>query len=198
MEERRKIAIFASGGGSNARAILEYLYGDIEVEVGLIVSNKRKAGVLLHAADFDVPSLVIDRDFFYHGRCILDVLASEEITHIVLAGFLWLVPPYLIQAYEGQMLNIHPALLPSYGGKGMYGMHIHRAVKANGDDHTGLTIHLVNEQFDKGEILFQHQVPVSPADTAEDIAAKVLAEEHIYYPQVIHRVVTGGSLDDLT
>lgn len=185
----KRIAIFASGSGSNALRFLEYFAEVIDIEVGLIVSNKKEAGVLEHAYNYDVAALTIDRAYFYRGECILQVLAAEKIDMIVLAGFLWLVPTYLIRAYPQRIVNIHPALLPKYGGKGMYGHHVHKAVKEAGEKETGLTIHYVNEKFDEGEHIFQAMCTISEADTPIDIASHVLKLEHKYYARVVHSLM---------
>jgi len=182
----KRIAIFASGGGSNALKFLEY-FDDIEsVEIALVVSNKRSAGVLDHAKAYDVPTLVMDKSYFRDRQCILEVLAAEKIEIIVLAGFLWLIPPYLIKAFPEKIVNIHPALLPKYGGKGMYGQHVHEAVKANGESLSGMTIHLVNEKYDEGRHLYQATCNIQHSDSAKDIAQKVLALEHEHYARVVH------------
>jgi len=186
----KNIAIFASGSGSNARKILEHFEGRDDVQVTLIITNRKKAGVLLHAREFDVPTLRIDKDYFFNNDCIQKVLSSEKIDLIVLAGFLWLVPQYLIQAYPNKIVNIHPALLPKYGGKGMYGHHVHKAVKSNNETESGITIHYVNEKFDDGDHIFQIKCQLDPNDTPEDIAAKVLALEHANYPSVIDQILT--------
>jgi phosphoribosylglycinamide formyltransferase-1 len=186
---KKNIAIFASGSGSNARMILEYFEMRDDVDVALIVTNKKKAGVLNHANDFDVSTLTMDRTFFYDSECILKILQDEKIDLIVLAGFLWLIPSYLIQAYPNKIVNIHPALLPKYGGKGMYGHHVHEAVKANNENESGMTIHYVNEQFDKGTHIFQAKCDLTTEDSAGDIAKKVLALEHKHYAEVIDELL---------
>ncbi len=186
------LAIFASGGGSNARKIIEYFKASPEVRVALVVSNKKTAPVLGMAAEHGIPTLVIDRTMFYETEDLLDILAQHRIDFIALAGFLWLIPPYLVGAYKGRMVNIHPALLPKYGGKGMYGHHVHEAVKAAGETETGLTIHYVNAEYDEGAVIFQARCPVDPADTPETIAAKVLALEHRHYPEVLAGLLTGS------
>ncbi len=183
--KKKHIAIFASGSGSNARKILEYFEDRENVHVSLIVTNKRKAGVLNHAVEFDVPTLRMDRSFFYDSQAILEVLKCEKIDLIVLAGFLWLIPIYLIEAYANKIVNIHPALLPNYGGKGMYGHHVHEAVKANGDKESGMTIHYVNEKFDEGDHIFQAKCELKEGDSAEEIARKVLVLEHLHYSAII-------------
>ncbi len=182
---KKHIAIFASGSGSNARKILEYFEENDNIDVSLIVTNKSKAGVLDHAREFDVPTLKMDRSFFYDSKAILKVLQSEKVDLIVLAGFLWLVPGYLIEAYPDKIINIHPALLPKYGGKGMYGHHVHEAVKANNESESGMTIHYVNEKFDEGGHIFQASCELDEGDSATDIAKKVLALEHANYAKVI-------------
>ena len=182
-----RLAIFASGTGSNARKIMEHFQSDAHVRVGLVVSNKKDAGVLAVAAEFGVPTLIIDRTYFYGSERILDDLQAKGIDFIALAGFLWLVPAYLVAAYPKRILNIHPALLPKYGGKGMYGIHVHEAVKAAGDTESGITIHYVNEHYDEGDAVFQATCAVSPSDTPQDIARNVLKLEHQWYPVVIAR-----------
>jgi len=187
---KKNIAIFASGSGSNARKILEYFEDRDDIAVSLIVTNKRKAGVLQHAEEFSIPTLRIDRPFFYDSQGILKALEFEKVDLIVLAGFLWLIPSYLIQAYPNKIINIHPSLLPKYGGKGMYGHHVHEAVKANKEKESGLTIHYVNEKFDEGNHIFQAKCKLDEKDSAEDIARKVLALEHEHYPIVIDKVIS--------
>ncbi|MEM8527083.1 MAG: phosphoribosylglycinamide formyltransferase [Bacteroidota bacterium] len=184
-----KIAIFASGRGSNARKIMDYFRDKSEVEVALIVSNKQNAPVLELASDHQISSLVLHKSSFYHSDEILQELRAFEIDFIVLAGFLWLIPEYLIKAYPKRIINIHPALLPSYGGKGMYGMNVHRAVQQAQEQHSGITIHYVNEHYDEGNILFQARCEVSKKDSAEDIAKKVQALEHQYFPAIIEAVL---------
>lgn len=183
------IAIFASGTGSNARKIMEYFRGSPDVRVALVVSNKKDAGVLNIAREYGIPVQVIDRSMFYQSEALLDVLKAHKVDFIALAGFLWLIPAYLVQAYEKKMLNIHPALLPRFGGKGMYGMHVHEAVKNTGAKETGITIHWVNEHYDEGDIVFQERCAVSPDDSPADIARKVQQLEHRYFPEVIQRLL---------
>ncbi len=179
------IAIFASGGGSNAQNIIQYFENRNTAQVALIVCNKADAGVVQRAKNHSIPIVIIDRQSFYHEITLLEILESHQIDLIVLAGFLWLVPGYLIAAFERKILNIHPALLPSYGGKGMYGMKVHAAVKEAGEIMTGMTIHLVNEKYDDGHILFQAACPVYQEDDAAEIAARVLQLEHKFYPKTI-------------
>ena len=184
----RNIAIFASGTGSNARKIIEYFKHSPDVRVALVVSNKKDAGVLDIAQEHGISTQIIGRRTFYESEEILDILRKQKIDLVVLAGFLWLVPAYLVRAYPRRMVNIHPALLPKYGGKGMYGIHVHEAVKSAGDSETGITVHFVNEHYDEGDFVFQERCAVGPEDTPSDIARKVLQLEHRHFPEVIARL----------
>ncbi len=190
--KKTRIAILASGGGSNARKIMEHFRNSDIAEVALVVSNKKDAGVLKIANEYHVPTLLIERQDFYQTNKFLTELEEREIEFIVLAGFLWLVPAYLVKAFSGKILNIHPALLPKYGGKGMYGHHVHEAVKAAGETESGPTIHWVNEHYDEGNILFQARCTINPEDTADDIARKVLELEHTHYPRIIEQEIRKG------
>ncbi len=184
-----KLAIFASGNGSNAANIAKYLIGNSEIEVSLILSNKISAFVLERAANLHIPSLVFDRSTFYNSEEVLKELRDQDIDYIVLAGFMWLIPDYLLKAFADKIINIHPALLPKYGGKGMYGDFVHQAVHKAKDAETGITIHLVNEVYDDGEILFQARVAVTAGDTPDDIATKVHELEYEHYPRVIEEFI---------
>jgi phosphoribosylglycinamide formyltransferase 1 len=185
----KKIAIFASGGGSNALKIIEHFANSAEVKVALVVANKAKAGVLEKAANHHIPTLIIGRKSFYETEDLLTQLNEYGIDFIALAGFLWLIPTYLVDAFPNKIVNIHPALLPKYGGKGMYGMNVHQAVHAAKDPISGMTIHFVNAHYDEGNIIFQAQCELSETDTPEEIASKVLVLEHRYFPQVIENVI---------
>ena len=187
----KHIAIFASGGGSNALKIIEHFKQNPNVSVKVIVCNRANAGVLAKANQHDIDTLMIDRSSFYDGESILDELDERNIDLVVLAGFLWLVPEYLVKKYDQRIINIHPALLPKFGGKGMYGHHIHQAVKAAGESHSGMTIHFVDGAYDEGNIILQRRVAINKSDTPEDIAAKVLKLEHRYYPIVIEDLLEG-------
>ena len=189
MGERMNIAIFASGSGSNARKIMEYFQSSGVGRVVVVVCNRKNAGVIGIAAEFGVPVQMIDRNLFYESEQLLDVLENYSTDFIALAGFLWLIPGYLIKAYPDRIVNIHPALLPKYGGHGMYGHHVHEAVKAAGEQESGPTIHYVNEHYDEGDIIFQTSCQLSPEDTPDEIARKVLALEHKYYPRIIEEVL---------
>ena len=189
MTKKKNIAIFASGTGSNAKKIVEYFEHNDGINVCLMVSNKASAPVLAMADGFGIDTLVIDRASFYEGKDILKIFNKYPIDFVVLAGFLWLVPKYLVEAFPHRMVNIHPALLPKYGGRGMYGMKVHRAVKEAGEEQTGITIHYVNEQYDDGDTVFQASCPVSPNDTPETIQKKVQQLEHQYFPQIIDNLL---------
>lgn len=180
-----RIAIFASGSGSNAEAIIQYFKGNPSIKVSLVLSNNPDAFVLERAKKASIKAVTFTREEYKVPGKVVHELAMENITHIVLAGFLWLVPEYLIKLYPDRIVNIHPALLPKFGGKGMYGNRVHEAVKLAGEKETGITIHLVNEHYDDGKVLFQASCPVETHYSAADIAKCVLALEHRYYPQVI-------------
>jgi phosphoribosylglycinamide formyltransferase-1 len=183
------LAIFASGNGSNARRLMEHFKGHPSIRVVVLVSNKEDAGALVHADEMKVPSLVIDKNSLQNSRQLLTDLDLYHVHYIILAGFLLLIPDYLIAAYPDKIINIHPALLPRFGGKGMYGMHVHRAVKESGESESGITIHLVDENYDEGKILFQEKCAVEETDTPEDIAGKIRALEHQHFPLVVEKVI---------
>ena len=181
------LALFASGNGTNAQRIIEYFNISEKVSVGLVLTNNPKAFVLKRAVNFNIPSCVFSRDDFYHSDKIFSVLNGKGINTLILAGFLWLVPQNLLQAYPGRIINIHPALLPQYGGKGMYGMHIHEAVLAAKEKESGITIHYVNEKYDEGQVIFQAKCPVLADDTPENLAARIHELEYRYFPEVIEK-----------
>lgn len=185
----KKIAIFASGTGTNAKKIIEYFRTNPHIQVSFIVSNKKDAPVLDVASENNIDTLVINRREFYETEQLLQHLHERNIDFIVLAGFLWLIPEYLVRAYPNKMVNIHPALLPKYGGKGMYGKHVHEAVRAAGDRESGITIHYVNENYDEGDIIFQAKCGLSPNDTSQDIAKKVQVLEHEHFAPVIEKLL---------
>ena len=180
-----RIAIFASGTGSNAANIIEYFNGHPTIEVALVISNRDSAWVLEIAERAGIPSRVVKKAAFSDEDLVLGILDEFRIDFIALAGFLLLVPKYLIRKYPYRIVNIHPALLPKYGGKGMYGMHVHEAVKAAAEKESGMTIHFVNERYDEGAIILQRRTPLHPDDTPEDIARKVLKLEHAYFAPAI-------------
>jgi phosphoribosylglycinamide formyltransferase 1 len=183
--KKSRIAIFASGGGSNAEEIIKYFRGHSSVEVRLVLTNNPNAFVLERAKNHGIPTKIFDRIQYTQSAVVLEWLQEYGITHIVLAGFLWLVPSYLIRAYPNRIINIHPALLPLFGGKGMFGMKVHQAVKEAGSSVTGITIHLVNENYDEGEIIFQGKCDIDSDCSPEEIARRVHALEYIHYPRVI-------------
>jgi phosphoribosylglycinamide formyltransferase 1 len=189
---KTRLAIFASGSGTNAEQIMQHFKVHSQIEVYLVISNNNQAFVLERAKKYNIASKVFSRTLFREGDGVLKVLLDEKITHIVLAGFTLLMPKKIIEKFPDKIINIHPALLPKYGGKGMYGHHVHEAVKANGEKETGITIHLVNEQYDKGRILFQATCALDPTDTADNIADKVHALEHRHFPKQIEKWIVGG------
>ena len=191
-ERKFRIAIFASGNGTNAKAIMEHFQEHPQIEVALVLSNVANAYVLTRAGHHHVPSRVFDKAQFRDNGEVLRWLQESGITHIVLAGFLWLVPTGILQSYPNAIINIHPALLPKFGGKGMHGSNVHEKVKSMGEKETGITIHLVNENFDEGKILFQATCPVETDDSPESIAKKVHALEHAHYPKIIGEWILSG------
>jgi formyltetrahydrofolate-dependent phosphoribosylglycinamide formyltransferase len=188
-EKHQNIAIFASGGGSNAQKIINYLQGHASIKVALVVCNKPGAGVIAIAGAAGIPVLMIEKETFFRGNHYIDELRQRDIDWIVLAGFLWKVPVPLIAAFAGRIVNIHPALLPKYGGKGMYGKHVHEAVRAANETETGITIHFVDEYYDHGKIILQEKCAVTAEDDADSIAKKVLELEHRYFPKAVEDVV---------
>lgn len=188
-----KIAIFASGTGTNAQKLIDHFRLHKTVRVALIVSNQPKAGVLSIAAAENIPVLLIDKERFFRGDGYVPELQSRGIDFLVLAGFLWKIPVSLLKAYPQRILNIHPALLPSYGGKGMYGAFVHQAVLDHGEKETGITIHLVDEIYDHGRIIFQATCPVLPGDSATSLAKRVAVLEHEHYPAQVERLLSGSA-----
>lgn len=184
-----RIAIFASGSGSNAEEIMAYFQYHPSIEVKLLFSNNVNAPALQRAEKFKIKTKTFSKTQFRESYEVLTWLKDDKITHIVLAGFMWLVPDYLTHNYSGKIINIHPALLPKFGGKGMYGMFVHEAVKASAESETGITIHEVNEHYDKGNIVFQATCGIDETDTPQSIALKVQQLEHMHYPKVIERWV---------
>ncbi|KYG76330.1 formyltetrahydrofolate-dependent phosphoribosylglycinamide formyltransferase [Roseivirga ehrenbergii] len=186
---KKRIAIFASGSGTNAQKVFEYFENHNEAEVVLLLCNKKGAGVLERAKRFGVPTFNFSREEFYNTQSVLDRLRKDKVDALVLAGFMWLIPTYLVEAFPNKIVNIHPALLPKFGGKGMYGMHVHEAVKAARESETGITIHLVNEHYDEGSILAQFSCRIEPNDSPDEIARKVQVLEHENYAKVIENLV---------
>ncbi len=186
---RTRIAIFASGAGSNAGKIIQYFTANPDISIQMIVCNKPGAGVLTIAGNAGIPSLLIEKERFFNGDHYLPELQQHHIDLIVLAGFLWKVPAAVIQAYPKKIINIHPALLPKYGGKGMFGNNVHDAVISNRETQSGITIHYVDELYDHGAVIFQATCAVDANDTAETLAQKIHLLEHRHYPTVIGKLV---------
>lgn len=185
MNKSVKIAVFASGSGSNAENINNYLLSNYNQKIDCILCNKKDAFVFERAEKMGVDSFYFDKKSFYSATEIIDLLIDREIDFIILAGFLLKVPEELIRRFEDKIINIHPALLPNYGGKGMYGMNVHRAVIENKEPKSGITIHLVNEEYDKGRILFQAETTILETDTPEDLAQNIHQLEYKHFPEVI-------------
>ncbi|MBU8891358.1 MAG: phosphoribosylglycinamide formyltransferase [Bacteroidales bacterium] len=184
-----KIAIFASGSGTNAENIIKFSKENKNFEISAIFSNNKNAYVIQRAIYHNIKYYIFSRPDFYESKKVLNILEENNIDFIVLAGFLWLIPEYLIEAYPNKIINIHPALLPKYGGKGMYGMKVHEAVVANKEKESGITIHFVNKQYDKGGIIFQARCDVLPDDNPGDIAKKVHELEYKHFPKVINNLL---------
>jgi len=187
----KRIAIFASGSGSNAEAIARYFADRTEAEVSLILTNNPEAGVIQRARRLHIPAVVFSKKMLYESERVVALLLNQQVDLVVLAGFMMLVPENLIRAFPQRIVNIHPALLPQYGGKGMYGHFVHEAVVAAGEAQSGITIHYVNEVYDEGEIIFQATCALLPTDTPDDVARKVQALEHEHYPRVVGQLVAG-------
>jgi phosphoribosylglycinamide formyltransferase-1 len=185
----KNIAIFASGSGTNAENIIAYFSTRNTAKVALILSNKRDSFVLERAAKNNIRSVFFDRKEFYVTGKVLRYLLLYKIDFIVLAGFLWLVPDNILEQYDKRIINIHPALLPGYGGKGMYGEYVHRAVIENREKESGISIHFVNGSYDKGSIIFQKRCIVEDSDTPDTLAQKIHALEYLHYPRVIEDIV---------
>jgi len=188
-EKKQHLAIFASGAGSNAEKIIRHLADHPSIKVAVVVCNKPGAGVISIAEKAGIPVLMIEKEQFFRGNNYVDELQRYDIDWIVLAGFLWKVPVGLIAAFADRIINIHPALLPKYGGKGMYGKHVHEAVRAANETETGITIHFVDEYYDHGKIILQEKCTVTAEDDADSIAAKVHALEHQYFPGAVEKVI---------
>lgn len=185
---KKRIAIFASGAGSNAKQFIQYFNEHSSIEVALIVTNNPYAGVIDIAHAAKIPVMLISKNDF-NASGYADALRKAAIDYIVLAGFLWKVPPVLIQSFPDRIINIHPALLPSYGGKGMYGKAVHRAVIAAKEKESGITIHFVDEHYDHGKIILQKRIPLLPAETEESLAKKIQALEHEHFASAIEKLI---------
>ncbi|MBC7914615.1 MAG: phosphoribosylglycinamide formyltransferase [Pyrinomonadaceae bacterium] len=189
MHLKKRIAIFASGSGSNAQKIMEHFKKHNDAEVAIVLTNNPDAFVLQRADNFEIPTHIFNRNEFYKGDTVLSLLKNLQIDIIVLAGFLWLIPENLLQAFPNKIINIHPALLPKYGGKGMYGDHVHKAVISNKEEESGITIHFVNENFDEGEIIHQSRFRIEKGNDLELIKFKIQQLEHLHYPKVVEQLL---------
>jgi phosphoribosylglycinamide formyltransferase-1 len=186
---KKRIAIFASGSGSNAQKMMEHFKRSSEAEVVLILTNNPQAYVLQRADNFEVPSHIFTRNEFYNTDDVIKLLKNLQVDLIVLAGFLWLVPMSLLKAFPNRIINLHPALLPKYGGAGMYGDNVHKAILAAGEEESGITIHFVNEAFDEGEIIHQSKFKIEPGDNLEMIKFKGQQLEHVHFPRVVENLL---------
>ena len=189
MNSKTNIAIFASGGGSNSEALMKYFEHHPKIRIALVVTNVENAGVIAKAERFGIPTRYIAKKYFLDEEIISTLLSDFNINYIVLAGFLLLIPTYLIETFNRRIINIHPALLPNFGGKGMYGANVHKAVAAAKTKITGITIHFCNAHYDEGGIIFQAACKVSETDSPEEIAHNVLKLEHAYYAVTIERII---------
>lgn len=185
----KNLAVFASGNGTNAEKIFEQFHEHDSIRVALLLTNNPTAGVIARAARFNIPVEVFDKSILTTTDKLLETIQSYQVDWIALAGFMLMIPQNLIDAFPQRIVNIHPALLPAYGGKGMYGMRVHQAVVEAGDGVTGITIHLVNERYDEGKIIFQASCVIQPYDTTETVAEKVHRLEHEHYPRIIEELV---------
>lgn len=188
------IVIFASGNGTNCENIIRYFKDSHDIQVALVIANTPNANVLKRADQNNVPSMVVSKSQINNEEYILPLLKRYEIKYIILAGFLLMIPTFLIRSYENRIINIHPSLLPKFGGKGMYGRHVHEAVKESGEDETGITIHYVNETCDGGDIIAQFRTSLSSSDNVEDIEQKIHLLEQKHFPLVIERVIVSKEM----
>ncbi|WP_026932981.1 phosphoribosylglycinamide formyltransferase [Christiangramia echinicola] len=187
--KKSKIIIFASGSGTNAENIIKFFQNSKNVEISAVLSNKRSAGALKRAHDLNVKALLFDREAFYNSRDVLNILKDIEPDLIVLAGFLWLFPSNIIREFPDRIINIHPALLPKYGGKGMYGSKVHETVIAEKEKESGITIHYVNEKYDEGQTIFQATTPIEENETPDSLAGKIHELEYKHFPEVIQKLL---------
>lgn len=185
----KRLVVFASGSGTNAQNLIEYFNKGELARVTRVLSNKKDAKVLERAKGLGVPNTYFTRDALYDPKGVLKILQEEHPDLIILAGFLWIFPAHILAEFPNRVINIHPALLPKYGGKGMYGQHVHEAVVANNESETGITIHYVNEKYDEGAIIFQAHTDVDKNDDPTDVAKKVHALEYAYFPKVIEEIL---------
>lgn len=192
------IAVFASGGGSNARNILEFFHLHEWIKVGLICTNNPESGVWSFAPSFGVEVVLLSKEQCRDGAYLTRLMEAQQIRLIALAGYLKKIPDALVEAFPGRILNIHPSLLPAYGGKGMYGLHVHRAVIEAGETESGMSIHLVNQVYDQGEVLFQQRIAIDPGWTPEQLQREILVLEHEHYPIIIEKVCDSIPFQDIS
>lgn len=185
----KKIILFASGSGSNVEAIVKYFAKEIQVSIELLVCNNLKAKVVQKAKGFKINTLIVNRETFYDSHETLTVISKIKPDLIVLAGFLWKIPGYLTEVYTNKIINIHPALLPKFGGKGMYGINIHKKVIEQNEIQSGITIHYVNKNYDEGEVIFQKAINIKTDETAEELSLRILKLEHKFFPLTIHKLL---------
>ena len=185
----KRIAIFASGSGTNAENIAKYFHNNSSAQVVSFLTNNPKALVIERAHKLNIPCLVFSRNEFRESSIVIEYLQNQKVDLIVLAGFLWLLPTNILSNYPNKIVNIHPALLPKFGGKGMYGLHVHKAVVESKEKESGITIHMVNEKYDEGEIVFQATCPVYDTDSPEDVAEKVHELEYEHFPKIIEQLL---------
>lgn len=183
------VAIFASGAGSNAQKLIDHFRKHSQIKITLIVCNKPGAGVLTIAQNEKIPSLLIEKEQFFRGNAYVEELKQHNVDFIVLAGFLWKVPVQLVKAFPQRIINIHPALLPNYGGKGMYGRFVHEAVIAAKETESGISIHFVDELYDHGQLIFQARCTIEAGETPDSLAQKIHALEHEHYPLIVEKVI---------
>ncbi len=186
---KKRIAIFSSGSGSNAQKLMERFKQHAEAEVAIILTNNPEAYVIQRADNFEIPTHIFDKHEFFETNDIVHLLKNLQIDLIVLAGFLWLIPDNILKEFPNQIINIHPSLLPKFGGKGMYGDHVHRAVLKAHAIESGITIHFVNELFDEGEIIYQSRFKIEKNDTLETIKFKGQQLEHLHYPRIVEQLL---------
>ncbi|MDP2414765.1 phosphoribosylglycinamide formyltransferase [Daejeonella sp.] len=186
---KKRIAIFASGSGSNAQKIMEHFKKHMDAEVVIVLTNNPEAYVLQRADNFEIPSHIFDKHEFYKTNNVVDLLKNLQIDLIVLAGFMWLIPQNLLKAFPNKIINIHPALLPKYGGKGMYGDRVHQAILDAHEEESGITIHFIDEHFDEGEIIHQSRFRIEASDDLEMVKFKGQQLEHLHYPKVVEQLL---------
>lgn len=186
---KKNIAIFASGSGSNAECLTSYFTDSKHINVALFLTNNQDAGVISRGLRLSIPSVIFSKNTFNKTDKIVSLLLNQQIDYVILAGFLWLIPENLLAAFPNKIINIHPALLPKYGGKGMWGHHVHETVVRNKEKESGITIHLVNEAYDEGQIIFQASCPITTDDSPSDVANKVQQLEHEHFPKVVENFI---------